>query len=114
MGDLAGDCSAETSFARCIVWEADLTFMTVELIAVENPDDKCVLAIKKCSKTKETAYQILSAYFVCREALPLQLKEGSFSTQSGFFSLLFLAILAVLFFVQGKMLFLLLPGQIFR
>lgn len=53
MGDLAGDGSAETSFAWCIVWEADLTFMTVELIAVENPDDKCVLAIKKCSKTKE-------------------------------------------------------------
>lgn len=85
MGDLAGDCSAETSFARCIVWVADLTFTTVELIAVENPDDKCALAIKMCSKTKETAYQILSAYFVCREALPLELKEGSCSTQSGFF-----------------------------
>ena len=39
---------------RCIVWEAGLTFMTVGLSGVKNPDDKCVLAIKMCSKTKET------------------------------------------------------------
>lgn len=33
---------------------AELTFVTVELIAVKNPGNICVLAIKTCGKAKET------------------------------------------------------------
>ena len=60
-----------------IVWEADLTFGTIAVIGVKNPDNKCALALKMFSKTEE-AYEILPTYFVCRGALPTQLKSGSY------------------------------------
>lgn len=72
---------------QCIVWVADLTFVTVELIGVKNPDNKCVLAIKMWSKTKETIC-LSSAYRACREVLSLQLKADNCSTQSNLFSAL--------------------------
>lgn len=39
----------------CIIWEADGSFMTVELTGVTNTDKKCVLARKMCSKIKGPA-----------------------------------------------------------